>query len=304
MLRVAPILLAMNLMALSDPVPPAKPVPAFAKTDLVGTWHLDMALGETIVKGRTEYGADGTMRGNATIVLEDDTIELTLKGTWEIDGTTLITTITESNNPELMPVGDVSKDEILELTPSTLRYRDENGLVIRETRDDPRANPPAKVVGKPVPPDEVKAINAAIEEMRRCFREADYNGMAKGIHPSLIEHLGGEEKFREIMENTVMMIESAEIKINDEQCDAPTQLHEAGDEWVCFVPKRNITEVDGRTVRSQGFYVAVRKKSGKEWKLIEGAGFRKNPELLWKLLPNLPRGVEIPVVKHEVAGED
>jgi hypothetical protein len=70
------------------------------------------------------------------------------------------------------------------------------------------------------------------------------------------------------------------------------------------VPKRNITEVDGRTVRSQGFYVAVRKKSGKEWKLIEGAGFRKNPELLWKLLPDLPRGVEIPVVKHEVVEED
>jgi hypothetical protein len=69
------------------------------------------------------------------------------------------------------------------------------------------------------------------------------------------------------------------------------------------VPKRSTIEADGRRVRSQGFYVAVRKKSEKEWKLLDGAGFRGNPEMLWTLLPELPRGVTIPAVEREVVEE-
>lgn len=262
-----------------------------------------MAMGEARVKGVTEYKADGTFQGSATVVVEEETTELTVKGTWKLDGKTLATTITESNNPDFLPVGEVSKDEILELTASTLRYRDEDGLVIRETREDPKAKPPAKSPGKPVPAEDIKAIQAAIAAMQRSFHEADYDGIVKGTHPRLIGQIGGEEKFRKSLENAVDMIQSGKIKIGDDQLDAPAELHEAGDEWVCFVPKRNTIEFDGRTVRSQGFYVAARKKADKEWKLLDGAGFRDNPEMLWTLLPALPRGVEIPAVKRELGGE-
>jgi hypothetical protein len=304
MLRALCLLLLLVSPIFAGELPTAVKSPASApkieSAALLGTWHLDMKTGGAGVKGITEYKADGTFQGRATFVLEDETTELSLKGAWKLDGKILITTITESNNPEFLPVGEVSKDEILELSASTLRYRDEDGLVIREVRNDPKANPPAKSPGKPVPPEEVKAINTAIAAMQRSFRSGDCDGIVNGTHPSLIGQIGGEEKFRKSIENAVSMMQSGKIQIGDDQLDAPVELHEAADEWVCFVPKRNTIEFDGRTVRNQGFYVAVRKKPDKEWKLLDGAGFRNNPELLWTLLPALPRGVEIPTVKREV----
>jgi hypothetical protein len=204
----------------------------------------------------------------------------------------------------MMPVGEVSEDEILELSASTLRYLDEEGLEVTETRQKPKPGSKTKPAGKAVPPDDVKAIHAALAKMQRSFREGDYDGIVEATHPSLIAQAGGEEKFRASMENAVSMLQSGKIKVGDDQLGTPSDLHEAADEWVCFVPKRNTIEVDGRKVRSQGFYVAVRKKSDSEWKFLDGAGMRNNPDMLWTLLPDLPRGVEIPPVKREVVPEE
>lgn len=312
MSRLLPSLLLLAVPVMAQDLPkPAKPpvVPpaaalAVTQEALVGTWYLDMEMGGARVQGVTEYKANGTLQGRARVAIEDESIDLTVKGTWKLDGTTLSTTVTESNNPEMMPVGEVSEDEILELSASILRYRDEDGQVITETRQKPGTGPRAKSSGKAVPPDEVKAIHAALAKMQSSFREGDYDGIVEATHPSLIAQAGGEEKFRASVENAVSMLQSGKIKVGDDQLGAPSTLHEAADEWVCFVPKRNTIEVDGRKVRSQGFYVAVRKKSDRAWKFLDGAGLRNNPDMLWTLLPDLPRGVEIPPVKREVLTEE
>lgn len=311
MIRVIPILLLLVLPSPAEELPPpAKPAeappvsaPGIVKESLVGNWHLDMEVDEVRVKAVTEYKAGGTFQSHATVVMDGESNEMVVKGTWKLDGNTLTTTITESDSPDLLPVGEVSKDEVLELSATVLRYRDEDGLVVRETRADPAVEPPAKVPGVLVPPGAVEDIHAAIAKMERSFREADYDGIVKGTHPSLIGQAGGEEKFRKSLESAVAMMQSGKLKISEAQLEIPAELHNAGDEWVCFVPKRNTIEVDGRTVRSRGFFVAVKKKAGKEWKLLDGAGFRGNPEMLWTLLPELPREVAIPAVEREVVGE-
>jgi hypothetical protein len=311
MMRVFPTLLLLVLPAFAGEVPPAaKPPevpqaagPGIVNAALVGSWHLDMEVGGARVKGVTEYKAGGTLQSRVTVVVEDETIELTMKGTWKLDGAILTTTITESNHAEYLPVGEVSKDEILELTATTLRYRDEDGLVVREIRAEPAVEPPVKFRGVPVPPGAVEEIYAAIAKMERSFREADYEGIVQGTHPSLFKQAGGEEKFRKSLESAVSMLQSGKLKISEARLEIPGELHNAGEEWVCFVPKRNTIEVDGRTVRSRGFFVAVKKKAEKEWKLLDGAGFRGNPEMLWTLLPELPREVAIPAVEREVVGE-
>jgi hypothetical protein len=311
MLRVLPSLLLMVSPVLAEkPAPPVKPsdtppaaAPALVEEALVGIWHLDMEVGGVRVKGVTDYRPGGTFQSRASFVVDDETIELTLKGTWKLEGSTLTTTVTESSDPEFAAVGEVSKDEILELSATTLRRRDEEGFVVRETRADPGAKPPAKVPGKAVAPEDVKAIHAAIDALERSFREADLDGIVKGTYPGLIVQAGGEEKFRESLEGAVAMLKAGKIKISDMRLEAPAELHEAGDERVGFVPKRSTIEVDGRKVRSRGFYVAVRKAAENEWKLLDGAGFRGNPELLWTLLPKLPREVAIPAVERELIVE-
>lgn len=311
MMRLLPSLLMFVFPVLADEVaPPANPkeaapaaAPAIVKEALIGKWHLDTEVGGVRVKAVTEYKADGAFQSDATVVMDGESTEMAVKGTWKFDGNALITTVTESDTPGLLPVGEVSKDEILELSETVLSYRDEDGLVVRETRAEAAAKAAAEIPGKPVPPEEVKAINAAITAMERSFREADYDGIAKGTHPSLIAKLGGEEKFRKSLESAVGMMRSGKVKISEAQLEVPAELYEAGDEWVCFVPKRNTVEVEGQTVRSVGFFVAIRKKAEKEWKLLDGAGLRRNPEMLWALLPELPRDVKLPENKNEVLGE-
>lgn len=269
------------------------------KDALIGKWHLNMEVDGVRVKAVTDYKAGGNFQSHATVVMDGDSTEVAVKGTWKFDETTLVTTVTESNSPDMLPVGEVSKDEILELSANTLRYRDEDGLVVRETRAEAGVKPP----GKPVPPEEVKAIHAAIAVMERSFREADYDGIVKWTHPSLIGQAGGEKKFRKTLESAVAMMQSGKVKISEAQLEVPAELHEAGEDWVCFVPKRNNIEVEDRTLRSVSFFVAVRKKSEKGWKLMDGSGFQRNPEMLWTLLPGLPREVAIPPVGREAVGE-
>jgi hypothetical protein len=311
MTKVLPTLLLLVLPVFAEDLPKPAKAPAarpatgaaITRESLVGTWYLDMELGGVRVQGATEYKADGTLQGRARFAMEDETIDLAVKGTWKLDGKTITTTVTQSSNPEMMPVGEVSKDEILELTASTLRYRDEEGQVVTETRQKPKPGGQAKSAGKPVAPDEVKAIHAALRKMQGGFREGDYEAIRGATHPSLIEQAGGEEKFRESTEKALSMLQSGKIKVGDDELGTPSGLHEAGEDWVCFVPKRNVIEVDGRKVRSQGFYVAVKNKTDGSWKFLDGAGMRNDPEMLWTLLPDVPRGIELPPVKREIVSE-
>lgn len=228
---------------------------------------------------------------------------MTLNGTWQLDGSILTTTITNSSDPDFVANGEVSKDEILELTATTLRYRDEDGLVVRETHAGAVADAPAKVPGKPVPPGEVKAISAAIAEMERCFRETNYDGIVKGTYPGLISEMGDGEEFRKTLEGAVATMQPGKVKIGTAELEVPAELHEAGEEWVCFVPKRNKVQVESQPILSVGFFVAIRKKAEKDWKLLDGAGLRRNPEMLWTLLPELPKVVKIPENKTGTLGE-
>lgn len=311
MIRLFPALLLLVSPILADEgSPDAKPkevAPApgqkVVKEALIGKWHLDTEVGGVRVKAVTEYKADGTFESDATVVMDGETSKMAVKGTWKFDGTKLVTAVTESDTPDLLPVGEGSKDEILELSETILSYRDEDGLVVRETRAEAAAEAPAKVPGKPVPPEEVKVIHAAIAGMERSFREADYDGIVKGTYPGLIAKMGGEEKFRETLEGAVATMQAGKVKIGDSQLEAPAELYEAGEEWVCFVPKRNTVEVEGQKILSVGFFVAIRKKAEKEWKLLDGAGLRRSPEMLRALLPELPGDVELPENRTELLGE-
>ncbi|NJM92502.1 MAG: hypothetical protein HC861_07660 [Rhodospirillaceae bacterium] len=40
--------------------------------------------------------------------------------------------------------------------------------------------------------------------------------------------------------------------------------------------------------------VAVRKPGTRDWKYFDGAGLRKQPEMLYQLVPELERGISLP----------
>jgi ketosteroid isomerase-like protein len=296
-LFVSPVLAEGDRAPVDPEETPAASAPRIAKEALVGKWHLDTKLGGVAVTAVTDYKPDGTLESRAVLVIDGESIELSVKARWKFEGTTLVTTVTESSHPDFVEAGEVDEVEILELSPQVLRYRDEDGVELRETREPAAARPVLQ--GEALPADEVKAIHAAIGAMERAFREADYDAILKGTHPSLIARVGGEEEYREMLESAVAMIQSGEVKIGDAELDAPAVMYRAGEERVCFVPKRNTVEAADRKMRNTGFFVAIRDKSGEDWRLLDGAGLRSNPGMLWLLLPELPRDLELPENKSE-----
>ena len=64
-------------------------------------------------------------------------------------------------------------------------------------------------------------------------------------------------------------------------------------EKICFLPKKTVMEVNGQKIQSNSFMIAA-KKEGKEWNYLDGAGLRKNPDMLWLFFPELPKDIKLP----------
>ncbi len=119
--------------------------------------------------------------------------------------------------------------------------------------------------------------------------------MIKLTHPSLQNLVGGPEAFAKITRQSVEQIRQSGVRFVSSEVGNPTQTYSAGDEEVCFVPRIPIMEVQGKTAKSTTFMIAIRSIDHGAWKYIDGAGLRKHPELLYQLLPNLERGISLPL---------
>ncbi len=60
------------------------------------------------------------------------------------------------------------------------------------------------------------------------------------------------------------------------------------------MPRTSIVQIEGKKAKSTTFMVAIRQKGGTEWKYLDGAGLIKNPDYLYRFLPDLERGIELP----------
>ena len=104
------------------------------KEKLIGKWkHVTKEEGLTIV-GRTELKKDGTMTASGKFTVDGKSTKISLEGTWALNGDILEETVTKSSQPDLIPVGTVTKDKVLKVTETEFTYEDEEGKEVTETR--------------------------------------------------------------------------------------------------------------------------------------------------------------------------
>lgn len=60
------------------------------------------------------------------------------------------------------------------------------------------------------------------------------------------------------------------------------------------MPRTSIMELNGRKARSTTFLSAIRRMGDTECKCLDGAGLRTHPDLLYRLLTELERGISLP----------
>ena len=115
------------------PAPSVK-VEEYAKT-LLGAWRQDMADGPVTGHAITTYLEDGKATSVGKCDAGGQKIDVSAKAKWTLEKDKLSIEITESNMPEMMPVGTKMVQTILSLSDKEIRYKDEtSGQEVTEKR--------------------------------------------------------------------------------------------------------------------------------------------------------------------------
>ena len=110
------------------------PSDADYKEKILGQWKQEFVQGPASMKGLETYNRDGTLIGDGMLSLQGQKIPIKLSGVWEIKNGILIATVNKSNVPQMLPVGTVSKDKIVEINQTVFRYKTEDGELEQKTR--------------------------------------------------------------------------------------------------------------------------------------------------------------------------
>jgi hypothetical protein len=106
-----------------------KPSDADLTRLLVGKWTADEKMDALRMKGSASYNKDGTFKGEMQLEIEVDGIKESAKimvaGTWKVVDGAIETTVTESSEPQLSPLGATSKETVVAIDDTTVRTKTE-----------------------------------------------------------------------------------------------------------------------------------------------------------------------------------
>lgn len=148
--------------------------------------------------------------------------------------------------------------------------------------------------------EESAALIKELDQMFIKFEGGDAEILLQKTHESIYQLAGGKEQFETMTRSIVGQLKEMGVKFLDSKLDPPTKLYPAGEDEVCFVPRTSTIQFNGMKVKTVGYMIAIRPKAGGDWKFLDGAGLKDNPDLLWQLLPALPKEIELPPNTAEV----
>ena len=102
---------------------------------IVGNWKTDGVLPTGVTaSGTVSIHRDGSLTCNTKFVRESRTLNMSYTGTWQVDKGCLIETIKTTSNSNLLAVGFVTRDKILQLDDRKLVFEMESGNIITRER--------------------------------------------------------------------------------------------------------------------------------------------------------------------------
>jgi len=101
---------------------------------LPGKWSINQEIHGTKLTGESDVKADGTVSGSATFMVQGKSIEYTYEAKWVVKGSKVEYTVTKSTSQEMLKTGEVMVDEVIEISATVFKYKDEEGQVMTETR--------------------------------------------------------------------------------------------------------------------------------------------------------------------------
>jgi hypothetical protein len=115
-------------LGLAESLPAESLRDAEATERLVGTWAVPKEHRNAALKGgETTFKADGTFTSFALLKIKDQQVRIEVRGKWKVEKGVVVEEITKSSKEQMVPVGLITRDTILELTDKAYLYRSDKG---------------------------------------------------------------------------------------------------------------------------------------------------------------------------------
>ena len=143
-------------------------------------------------------------------------------------------------------------------------------------------------------------ISKNIIEMSTAFNSGNLQYIESKTDSSLIDYIGGKDAYKNLLELTANSFKKNNIVVSKVETSPPQDNYIVGNNEICFVPKQLTLMINGKQQHgSESFMLAVRPLASKEWKYLDGSGFKKNPDMLYILFPDFPRDIQVSLLNSE-----
>lgn len=95
---------------------------------LVGEWIVPQDQYTSVMRGGgLHFNKNGTFTSYGILKMKDQEIRIEVEGKWKVEKGILIEEITKSSHAQIVSVGSITRDTLLQLTNKEYRYRTEKG---------------------------------------------------------------------------------------------------------------------------------------------------------------------------------
>ncbi len=131
--------------------------------------------------------------------------------------------------------------------------------------------------------------------MAEAIKTANYEVTLKYTHPSVIQMIGGNSNFIEILKSGTQEMKTMGNRYESIKLGKPSKTVIAGNEVHCLIPENITMKLKDGKVISKSYFLAVSKDNGKNWTFIETAILTKDN--IKTILPNYNEKLVIPEKK-------
>lgn len=145
-----------------------------------------------------------------------------------------------------------------------------------------------------LPPAAAQDLSHRLDELADAFQAHDFEKFARETFPGVVTLSGGHDALIATMRKGVEQMDAQHIAFVSHAAHAETTITDAGPYEVVRVPEDSVMKTGERKVRIVSYSLAVRSKPAGPWTFIGGTGIHNQPQVLWQLLPGLPRDFKLP----------
>jgi hypothetical protein len=140
-----------------------------------------------------------------------------------------------------------------------------------------------------------KKASAGEDSLIALFKQKDWNGYVNYMHPSVVEMIGGKEKFVTTLQQTMKALESA--KFDAFKNGRVLQITRANGQYQCVIESFMQMTLNGVIVSGSSYDLAF-STDGEDWTFLR-IDQSLTPETIKQLVPELSADLKLPKSQFE-----